>query len=47
MICCEDRCGFETRTGAARGLSESDDRCGGLGLKSERQTVRTGVSDLL
>ena len=32
MICCEDR--FETRSGAARGLSESesesenDDRCG-------------------
>ena len=34
--CCEDQCGFETWSGTARGLSESEseseDRC--LGLKS-------------
>ena len=36
MICCEDQCGFETWSGAARGLSESENEDQCLGLKSER-----------
>ena len=40
--CCVDRCGFETRSGAARGLSESKskDRC--LGLKGALCKDRCG-----